>query len=302
MELRSTVFVLTALAALAANGPAQSADKTLDRSFQAQSGDRLSVDLDVGSIVVTGADADRVVVRLRAQGDDRELERLEWSAERDDKGVVVKTKRGSRSLLPWFWNDLKVNAEIEVPRRYEVDLVTSGGNIQLRHLEGDATGRTSGGRVDVDSVRGNVLMRTSGGRVTAAHIDGQVQLHTSGGSIQVSQIDGSLRAHTSGGSIRVERASGPIEVHTSGGSIDIDLIGDNEGVSARTSGGSITLRLPNAVRATLNASTSGGHVKSELPVTTNESSKNALHGAINGGGPEILARSSGGSIQVVRRD
>lgn len=304
MKARYVSSVLAALAAaLLLNAPAEAGDKAFDRSFSVQPGGRLSVKLDGGHIVVTGSDASQVAVHLRARGSDNDLEKLEWTAAKDADGVVVSAKRNKdRSLFGWMWNDVHVSATIEVPREYQVELATAGGNIELRQLNGNANGRTSGGHIVVENVNGNVQMRTSGGRVNVKSIDGPVQVHTSGGPIQASEIKGGLRAHTSGGRIHVEQTQGPIDVHTSGGSIDIDLAGENEGVNARTSGGSITLRMPATIRATLNASTSGGRVKSDFPVTTHESSDHSLRGTINGGGPEILARSSGGSILVARRE
>jgi len=291
-----TLGLITAL-------PAAAADKVLDRTFQVAAGGRLRVDLDAGRVVVTGTDRPQVVVRLSARGTERELAKLEWSAEKDAAGVAVTSKR-DRTLgwLGWFNGDANVVASIEVPREYNVELYTSGGGIELRGIDGDALGRTSGGRLQIEAVRGKVEMRTSGGGVTLKSVQGPVSVQTSGGSIQASDLEGGLRAHTSGGSIRLDRVSGPIEVHTSGGSIDVDLVGDNQGIVARTSGGSINLRIPSSIAGTLNASTSGGRVKSELPVTIGESGDSVLRGTINGGGPEIMARSSGGSISIASRD
>ena len=127
-------------------------------------------------------------------------------------------------------------------------------------------------------------------------------MHTSGGAIGITDVTNGVRARTSGGPIRVVRGSGPIDVHTSGGPIEVELVGANQEISARTSGGSIAVLVPSDTRAVLNASTSGGRFKSDLPVSVNESSQYKLHGAINGGGPEILVRSSGGSIRIQATD
>jgi len=300
MEAR-TFSTVTFVAGLLLAGPCFAGEKVLDRSFEVADGGRLSVQLDVGSITVTGSDASRVVVRLRAHGSDREIERLTWSAEKDAEGVKVVSKRsGERG---WFANqNLQVTASIEVPRAYNVNLDTAGGGIEVRNLKGDATGKTSGGRLLVESVQGNVNMRTSGGGVMLRSISGPVEASTSGGQIEARDLTEGLRAHTSGGSIHLERIRGPIDVHTSGGSIYAELVGENRGISARTSGGSIELRVPRTINATVNASTSGGRVNTNLPMTTREQSKQSLRGTVNGGGPEILARSSGGSVSVMTHD
>jgi hypothetical protein len=66
-----------------------------------------------------------------------------------------------------------------------------------------------------------------------------------------------------------------------------------------SSGGDLTVRVPKDTKGELNASTSGGSVRTELPVTTTEMGERKLIGSLNGGGNTIHARTSGGSIKVV---
>lgn len=281
--------------------PALAAEKEFNRSFDVSQGGRLKVDADGGSISVTGTDGQKVVVQIRATGDEDRLENLQFSADRDGDGVTVVAKKKSE-MRSWFSNGPRIQVTVQVPRQYNVELNTSGGGIKVRDLNGTANGRTSGGSIDLEALEGTVQMRTSGGSISVKSLRGDTQLHTSGGPIVAVQVEGGLRAHTSGGSIRIERASGLVNAETSGGSINIDLAGANEGIVAKTSGGGITLSIPSATKGTLNASTSGGSVSSDLTMSMSESGRSSLRGAINGGGPEILARSSGGSIRVSKRD
>lgn len=288
-------------AAIVSTTPALAAEKNFDRSFDVTQGGRLKVDADGGSVSVMGTDGQKVVVQIRATGDEDRLDNLTFSADRDGDGVAVTAKRKSE-VKGWFSNGPKVQVTVQVPRQYNVELTTSGGGIKVQQLNGTANGRTSGGSIDLEAIQGKVQMRTSGGSINAKSLQGDTQLHTSGGTIVANQVAGGLRAHTSGGSIRIDQASGSVDAETSGGSINIDLAGANEGIVAKTSGGGITLRIPSTTKGTLNASTSGGSVSSDLTMSMSESGKSSLRGAINGGGPEILARSSGGSIRVSRRD
>ena len=66
-----------------------------------------------------------------------------------------------------------------------------------------------------------------------------------------------------------------------------------------SSGGDLTVRVPKDTTGELNAATSGGSVRTEIPVTTTEMGEHRLTGTINGGGNPIHARTSGGSIKVV---
>ncbi len=289
--------------ALCATAPANAAEKLLNRSFDVNSGGRLAVEVDGGSVAVVGSDTQKVVVRIRATGSEDRLEDLELSADADAQGVTVRGKRDrSDDWFRWMGGDVKVNVTVEVPLSYNLDLKTSGGSLDVKQVNGTVLGRTSGGRINVESVQGEVRMRTSGGSVNARSLQGPVELHTSGGPIVASRIAGGLKVHTSGGAIRIEESGGPIDAHTSGGSINIDLVGANAGIVAKTSGGSINLKLPGATAATLNASTSGGRVTSDLPIVSTEIGKSSLRGTLNGGGPEILARSSGGSINLSKSD
>jgi DUF4097 and DUF4098 domain-containing protein YvlB len=283
MQTRAFLWLLI-VASFGVSAVAAAAEKALDRSFGVQPGGRLSVELDSGNVAVSGTATNQVTVRLRAKGSARELENLKWSAAKDARGVVVKVEdNNDKGMFNWG-NDVHVSTTIEVPREYHVELVTAGGSIELRDVHGKAQGRTSGGRITVENMHGEVQMRTSGGAVVAKKIEGPTELHTSGGPIQAEQIAGTLKAHTSGGGI------------------EIDLDRDHAGVNARTSGGSITIRAPATLRATVNASATGGRVKSDFPVATQDQSESSLRGTINGGGPGIHARTSGGGVRIVRRE
>lgn len=291
------IIYMVAVAAFAFVSPALAAEKELNRTFQVSPGGRLSVDIDGGSITVAGADTKQVVVRMKARGNARQLERTTMSADQNAEGVVVVSKRERDTMLDWGGSE-GVNVTVEVPRSYNLELVTAGGGIDVRHVDGDVNGRTSGGQIRVASLRGKLNMRTSGGQIQLEDVKGPVEVTTSGGSIAASRIEGGLRARTNGGGIRLEKVSGAIEATTQGGSIDVELVGANEGIHAKTSAGGITLRVPRTTQATLDASTSAGSVKSELPITTTEVDKRSLRGTLNGGGPEIQARTSAGSIYI----
>ena len=69
----------------------------------------------------------------------------------------------------------------------------------------------------------------------------------------------------------------------------------------RTSGGGITLTLIPDIAVDLEAKTSGGHVSTDFEVESTiqgKVPKNRLEGRINGGGPLLKLRTSGGSIRL----
>lgn len=73
----------------------------------------------------------------------------------------------------------------------------------------------------------------------------------------------------------------------------------NQGISLRSSGGSITLLLPQGAHGSIDAATSGGRVTSEFPLSSTQTTGDShLVGAIGGGGPAIYLHTSGGSIRI----
>lgn len=161
----------------------------------------------------------------------------------------------------WVRN-LRVEFSLLIPENYNVKLNTSGGSLSIEDLYGELNASTSGGSINV----GNII--------------GDVKLHTSGGSISTDNITGNIDAHTSGGSINV--------------SINKQLTQD---AKLTTSGGSITAYLIPNIQLDINASTSGGRVKSDFQID-GKVKKMAVRGSINGGGPKLTLKTSGGSIKI----
>jgi DUF4097 and DUF4098 domain-containing protein YvlB len=333
MSVRFVSAIGTCL--LACSFAAHAAEKRLDRTFGVQPGGRLTIEADGADLRVTGTGGNQVVVHVLLKGSEKTLERMTLSAEQSGNDVAVTSKHEKGKWSDWIggWNvDGKV--EVQVPREYNFDIHTSGGDVTVGQVQGSARGRTSGGDILVTEIRGPVDMTTSGGDVRVEQVDGETRLSTSGGDVDISRINGDLDAKTSGGYIHltdvvgkvVARTSsgdviarnvrgdselktsggdiratidGKITAHTSGGNVTTELVGANRGISVSSSGGDLTIRVPKNTTGELNASTSGGSVRTELPVTTTEMSEHKLTGTFNGGGNPIYAHTSGGSIKVI---
>ena len=69
-----------------------------------------------------------------------------------------------------------------------------------------------------------------------------------------------------------------------------------------TSGGSIELVLARVTAGNVEATTSGGGISTDIPVTSTVMKDHLLRGSINGGGEPIEARTSGGSIRLRAAD
>lgn len=296
---KSAAKVVLILTAILATSAALAAEKTFDKRLDAPAGGQLTVNADVGSVSVVGGDGAQVVVHADLEGPQSFLDRLHVSAEQTPSGVTISAQMDHAGWFDWFnigWN--RVQFTVQVPRNYPVDLRTSGGSLDVRNLNASVRGKTSGGSIHVENISGTVEVHTSGGGITAQQVKGPANLSTSGGGIGVSDSAGDLYLRTSGGGIRIQNDDGKVDAHTSGGSIEAQLR-TNDGINLETSGGSITLQLPQGTHGALDAETSGGDVTSNLPVTTSGTvSGDHLHGDIAGGGPSIYLRTSGGSIRI----
>ncbi len=258
-------------------------------------------------------------------------------SENTDVYIEGKFKRGREHWRKQL-NRLKIHFLVTVPQQYNVDLDTSSGSISVTDLDGDVRaktsggslrlgnitgpvwGRTSGGSIKLTSCRSPVDLKTSGGSIEVGDVAGDVQARTSGGSLRFGEIQGSIWGKTSGGSIKVANCNGGVDVQTSGGginleSVDGDVNAKTSGGSIRTtmttqpqkvcrlhtSGGSITITLIPDIAIDVDAQTSGGRVSKDFVVHSviqGKVPRNKLKGSINGGGPLLKLRTSGGNIHL----
>lgn len=307
------LVVSTLLAATAAPASAR-IERIVERSFAVSGTGRLYVDTEAGEIRVEPGEASTVQVRARqriaasteAEADEllRKLQ-LTFEQKGNDIRVISRYERRIAAFNFGSWPPVKVDFVVKVPRAYESELVTSGGPIVVGSLDGKASARTSGGSIRFGQMGATVIARTSGGSISLDGARGSVELRTSGGNITAGEIAGTAELSTSGGSIRAESVAGAIRASTSGGSIRAGLTGPLTGDShLSTSGGSLRLNLDSTAAFQLDASTSGGHVDADgLTIKLEKGgSRNRLAGAVNGGGPLVKLRTSGGGIEIRGRN
>jgi len=295
--------------------------KTISRTFDVGDGGTIRLNADVGDVHVTSGGSGKVTIEIiRRARNAEDLNRNEVTFSQSGSDVTVRS-RYENERHGWFnWNEhgIDIDYNIRIPARYNVDLHTSGGDIEGGNVGGNADVNTSGGDVKLTRVGGNLRAHTSGGDISLDSATGTANLNTSGGDIEIREAGSNVEAKTSGGSIEIHRAGGTVMARTSGGSIRIDDATDT--VDAQTSGGSITahfsrqprgdsrlatsgggvtVELAPSIGAELDARASGGGVRADVPVTVQgKQDDDSLVGRINGGGPRLVLRTSGGGITV----
>lgn len=310
------VFLVGSVGALGAD--------TIKQDFNVSGAGLLKVESVVSSIEVTSWSRQAVAVEV----DLGEMERADFDKRFEltisNSGNDVTVTIESRQKLSSWWDGFGRSnrrgfvVRATVPTVFNADLKTSGGSVSVDDLKGDVRsatsggslrfgnidgtihGRTSGGSVEAESCAGDVDVATSGGGIHLGKVRGEVRAATSGGSIEIAGAEGNVSATTSGGGITVSEVMGSIRATTSGGNVNAALRSQPKGdCTLATSGGSVHVKLAGPLSFDVDAKTSGGRVRSDVPVTvTGSIEKSELRGALNGGGPLLKLRTSGGNITI----
>ncbi len=274
-----------------------SAEEWLEERIPVEPGGTLYVDLDRGSVEVGSHDLAEILIQASARG---------WSS-----GMVLFTieKAGSNvhldgSIDHWMPSLLgrpRVEVRCTIPRDFAVEVETGGGRIQIERVTGRVYATTRGSRITLREVGGPALLRTSGGSIHVNRLTSDLRAKTSGGRVLIEHVDGDVEARTSGGSIEVKDVRGQLDAYTSGGSIRARFTAEPWG-RLETSGGSIRLECDTGRGFEVDARTSGGSVKSELRLDPGAHvERSEVRGTVNGGGPPVVLRTSGGSIKISKR-
>lgn len=287
-------------------------ERVVEKTFMVTSAGTLRVETEGGSIRVQPSMDSMVKItakqKIRADSDaeaDEILKKLTltFSAEGADVAAVAKLDRPSMGIR-WGSNPVVVDFVVTVPAKFAVNLKTSGGDIVVGDLEGKVDARTSGGDVKLGKIAGEIDAGTSGGNVELAEGRAAVKLNTSGGNIVLGRAVGPAVVHTSGGNIRASAVENTLEAKTSGGDVSATFVGALRGdCLLSTSGGRVKATVDPKAGFQLDASTSGGDVEAAGFTITIEKGgvgKSRLSGAVNGGGPLLKLRSSGGDIVLSR--
>ncbi len=228
--MKLTIALALALLAGVSQNAFGATEENHHKEFSAKPGGTLVVEVDFGTIEVTGSDTDKAVVdvwrkvtRSKKSAEETYLKEhpVEFSANGDTISILVRGGSGSQSGWLTGRSRNEGTYKISVPSRFNVRVKTGGGGIALKSLEGKANASTSGGAINLELVKGAIDVQTSGGRIEARECDGNIKLRTSGGGLEIAGGSGTLDGETSGGGISLRDFKGPADVSTSGGHIRV---------------------------------------------------------------------------------
>lgn len=261
MKITTIIFLLFAISLTSAELQQEVITKTLT----AKKGGTLEVKVNPGDIQINTWEKSEVLVKV--DGLDRD----------DKKALKLNEHNGNVTVNytgKWGWGR---NAEysITVPKNYNLDLHTTGGDIKIEtDINGNVTVNTMGGDIELESVSGDVKLETMGGDVLLNDVGGTTYISTQGGDIEVGNLIGfvegiktmggdieinsiakSKKITTFGGTIKVNSAKEKLEVTTFGGNIELGRC--LNGVDASTHGGNIII---DEAIANVDVSTGGGNI------------------------------------------
>ncbi|WP_350214013.1 DUF4097 family beta strand repeat-containing protein [Gracilimonas sp.] len=283
-------------------GMAQSGDDAYRvEEFRVSGEVSLEVQTSGGSISVVGSNEDEVVVEMfvRRKGDyveagEADLSDYDIEIFQDGNTVKALVDRKSKG---WNWNNgYSISFVVYAPEETRSRLKTSGGSLTVRNLNGSQELKTSGGSITAEGIRGEMVLKTSGGSINISEVQGNVEANTSGGTIRAETLVGNLDAKTSGGSIRLSGIEGNVDARTSGGSINAEILAPADYIELKTSGGSITIKVPE--ENGYNLDLDGNRVYVNLNNFSGQAEKDEVSGTMNGGGTLIEAKTSGGSVRL----
>ena len=276
-----------------------------EKKFVVQPGGLLIYDADIGQGEVETGDFESVRVSFESYykvNTDEEVEALydkistEMSQTDNTVRVTVRFNDPNQKDREKIYFKFKV----AIPRKFNLDFRT-GGNATVNEVEGTVKAATVGGNLTLKDIKGSVTASSTGGSLTLGNVGGDLVARSVGGSATIGHVSGRVVLNAEGGSAWIKEAATGIDATVTGGSVTAYLskspLAD---CKITATAGSIDLRLPESATVTLDAACTNGSVMSDFKVAVKKggNNRNELKGDMNGGGPVLFLRATGGSIHL----
>ena len=218
-----------------------------------------------------------------------------------------------------------VTVKVTGPARAEFRGVTIGMHISPTARLRVAVPRTSNieatsgdGSIRAEAIEGKLTLTTTDGSVTGTRLGGEIQIRSGDGSIRLDNATGRLDLETTDGSIGIDAKPTVLKARTGDGAIRANIESETamtDNWELTTSDGSVTLTLPSAFNAELDAETSDGAVRASHPLLENDAnrrgegenrderreSRRTLRSRMGDGGKFLRIRTGDGTIRIERR-
>jgi hypothetical protein len=261
-----------------------------EKRFKVSGTPTLSLNTFDGSLEVRSWDRDEVLIEIEKRGPDKaHADAIQVRTEQSGNTITVEVKRPDGRQQPFTFN-VSPSARIvaSVPRHCNL------------------VARSDDGGIRVERVTGRIELRTGDGGVRGVDLSGTLVVHTGDGSLRFEDVEGTVDLESGDGGARLTGKLQAVRLRTGDGGVTVRadegsaMTGDWE---IRTGDGGLSLELPAAFSATLDASTGDGVVRLRGFGETDEPAKDREHRSVlqrplNAGGKVIRLRSDSGTITI----
>ncbi|HMV50079.1 MAG TPA: DUF4097 family beta strand repeat-containing protein [Blastocatellia bacterium] len=221
-----------------------------------------------GDVKVTGYDGQAVVVMAFKEG--RNLDRVTIEDQSSGNGIDV------RARYPEHCDDCNVSVrfDVKVPRNiaYRFNSISS-----------------ISGEVEATGITGELNAKSISGEVTVNNVNGKVSVSSVSGSVHVGKVEGTVNAKSTSGNVEVEILS---------------LEGGAGNMEFGSVSGNVRVRMPGNLDANVTLSTMSGDLKTDFPLTIEESkwgTGRKANGRVGNGSRTLRMSSVSGDISLLSR-
>jgi DUF4097 and DUF4098 domain-containing protein YvlB len=272
------ILLITALALAMANiGVAG----TIEKEFDIAMGKKLVMNLETGgSVYISGWGKEKVAIKVHVYGVDDDDYDLDFDTR--SSGIEISTDYRGR----WRRNDGDFEFDLKVPKKFDIEIESTGGAVHINGIEGKIGGETGGGSLDLTDIKGDIDFRTMGGEIDVSRVKGYLSLKTMGGGITITDSEADGKVSSMGGSILIEDVKGNLEGSTMGGNVIY------RNVSGRSSGSE------SSSADEVHVSTMGGDINvDEAPRGADLDTKGGDI-TVRSAGEFVKAKTLGGNIEI----
>jgi hypothetical protein len=308
----AAVFVFLAFAL-----PARAViDRIVEKTFELTPDAVVRADTFSGGIIVKNS-ADgllRVIVRQTVEATDERaasalLEKLSLSLDATPQSGAAKTvtlRLRPRHAVRWSWQNWSPAAlalELEVPAGRRLELRTSEGAITVGPWRGQLAAETEAGAIFIGEFDGTISARSQRGDVAVTACSGKLTLAADAGNVLVGRTHARAELRATDGVVEVQSARGAVFAKGDRSDVKIGFVHPVTEESALSAdGGDVTATFDPRSAVTIQAKASRfGDVRArdlELKARLGRLGGSSLIGTINGGGPVIRLRASGGNVRL----
>ena len=276
--------------------------REVKKEFEVKPGGKVTIHLKTGSdIEIKGWDKDLLTVNASIKDDEDNPVEMEFNQNGNDVEITSEYSHRNRH------NSSDAKLVLQVPKKFNVEFNTMGGDVSIAFVEGNIEGKTMGGELELLNLKGVLDVVTMGGEITLkdSEVDGKVK--TMGGEVLVENVKGDVNASSMGGKVRQINVEGrgksignEVNISTMGGELEIDKAPN--GAKLKTMGGDIKV---NNVGKFLDAETMGGDIEAKeidgwIKATTMGGDVDVkMVGDPNDGKRDVTIKSMGGDITLV---